>query len=204
MNKPDSPNPKRVADWERIEVDYRAGVKTLREIAAEHGLAHGAINKRAKRDGWDRDLSAKVRAKAEALVSRAEVSSRVSVETEREVVQAQAQQQAAIRLEQRADIRKAREAVSRLWGELEQTTDSGGDVDNLAKRTAIAHKLMEAQTKLFDLQVRAFNLEDRYTQDQDDPILQMTDAERVARIQAILSKARARAAEQQQGAHAVH
>jgi hypothetical protein len=43
-------------DWERIELDYRAGVKTLRQIAAEHGITHGAINKRAKRDGWERDL----------------------------------------------------------------------------------------------------------------------------------------------------
>ena len=41
-------------DWERIELDYRAGVKTLRQIAEEHGLSHVAINKRAKRDGWDR------------------------------------------------------------------------------------------------------------------------------------------------------
>ena len=41
-------------DWERIELDYRAGVKTLRQIADEHGISHGAINKRAKRDGWER------------------------------------------------------------------------------------------------------------------------------------------------------
>jgi len=45
------------ADWERIELDYRAGIKTLRQIADEHGITHGAVNKRAKRDGWERDLS---------------------------------------------------------------------------------------------------------------------------------------------------
>ena len=44
-------------DWERIELDYRAGIKTLRQIADENGISHGAINKRAKRDGWERDLS---------------------------------------------------------------------------------------------------------------------------------------------------
>lgn len=48
---------KPAADWERIELDYRAGIKTLRQIAEEHGITHGAINKRAKRDGWERDLS---------------------------------------------------------------------------------------------------------------------------------------------------
>ena len=44
-------------DWERIELDYRAGIKTLRQIADEHGITHGAINKRARRNGWERDLS---------------------------------------------------------------------------------------------------------------------------------------------------
>ena len=50
----------KIVDWEKIEGDYRAGVKTLREIAEERGITHGAINKRAKRDGWTRDLTAKI------------------------------------------------------------------------------------------------------------------------------------------------
>ena len=66
------------ADWERIELDYRAGVKTLRQIADEHGITHGAINKRAKRDGWERDLSDKIQRKPDALVSKAAVSTEVS------------------------------------------------------------------------------------------------------------------------------
>lgn len=61
-------NAKPAPDWEKIELDYRAGIKTLREIAADHGISHQAINKRAKRDGWSRDLSAKIRAKAEPVV----------------------------------------------------------------------------------------------------------------------------------------
>ena len=47
----------RIIDWERIELDYRAGIKTLRQIAEEHGITHGAVNKRAARDGWQRDLA---------------------------------------------------------------------------------------------------------------------------------------------------
>ena len=40
---------KKQPDWEKIELDYRAGIKTLREIASEHGLSDGAVRKRAKR-----------------------------------------------------------------------------------------------------------------------------------------------------------
>ena len=45
-------------DWLRIETDYRAGIRTLRQIAAEHGITEGAIRKRARRDEWERDLRA--------------------------------------------------------------------------------------------------------------------------------------------------
>ena len=41
-------------DWERIELDYRAGVKTLREIADKSGITHAAICKRAKNHAWTR------------------------------------------------------------------------------------------------------------------------------------------------------
>ena len=56
MMEQDRTTPRKVApDWERIEFDYRAGVRSLREIAGEHGISHVAINKRAKRDGWERE-----------------------------------------------------------------------------------------------------------------------------------------------------
>ncbi|OWG18319.1 hypothetical protein KDK82_1798 [Delftia sp. K82] len=116
----------RSPDWERIELDYRAGIKTLRQIADENGITHGAINKRAKRDGWERDLSQKIQAKADALVSRAAVSSQVSADTkvrERAVIDGNAQAVADVRLGHRKDARRVRELTNRLMDELEQQTD---------------------------------------------------------------------------------
>ena len=113
-------------DWERIELDYRAGIKTLRQIADEHGITHGAINKRARRDGWERDLSGKINAKADALVSKALVSTPVSTESkiaERQVIEAAATAVADIRLAHRSDIRRARNLTNALLNELEQQTD---------------------------------------------------------------------------------
>lgn len=114
------------ADWERIELDYRAGIKTLRQIADEHGITHGAVNKRAKRDGWERDLSEKIHAKADALVSKAAVSSEVSTDKrlrEQAVVDANAHAVADVRLAHRRDIRRARKLTNALLDELEQQTD---------------------------------------------------------------------------------
>jgi hypothetical protein len=113
-------------DWERIEADYRAGLLSVREIAASQGITHGAINKRAKRDGWERDLSAKIKAKADALVSKREVSAQVSTEraaTDKAIVEANAEVIANIRLAHRSDISKSRGLVMALLSELEHQTD---------------------------------------------------------------------------------
>jgi hypothetical protein len=45
---------KKEVDWKVVEREYRAGVKTMRKLADEHGISHAAVGKRAKRDGWTR------------------------------------------------------------------------------------------------------------------------------------------------------
>lgn len=127
---------KAMPDWERIEAQYRAGLLSVREIAASQGITHGAINKRAKRDGWERDLKAKIRAKADALVSKREVSKLVSAEqmvTERILVDASAQVIADIRMAHRTDIKRSRTLVLSLLGELEQQTDNTGLFEELGE-----------------------------------------------------------------------
>lgn len=114
-------------DWERIEAQYRAGVMSLREIAAAHDdqITEAAIRKRAKRDEWERDLNAKVRAKAEALVRKEQVRSEVrtaSAPTEKEVVDIEAQVLARIELSHRTDVPRARKLVMSMLAELESQT----------------------------------------------------------------------------------
>ena len=141
-----APGP-RSPDWERIELDYRAGIKTLRQIADENGITHGAINKRAKRDGWERDLSQKIQDKAEALVSKAAVSNEVSTDTkvrERAVIDANAQAVADVRLGHRKDARRVRQLTNRLMDELEQQTDPA----TLAKLQELAAAVVAPGEKL--------------------------------------------------------
>lgn len=114
-------------DWERIESEYRAGLLSVREIAATQGITHGAINKRAKRDGWVRDLTAKIKAKADELVSKREVSSTVSAErvaTDRAIIEANAEVIANVRLGHRKDIGRARTLAMALLEELEEQTSN--------------------------------------------------------------------------------
>lgn len=108
-------------DWEAIESAYRAGLMSLREIASQHGISDTAIRKRAKKDGWSRDLAAKIQAKADDLVRKREVRTKVRTETsisERELIEATAEVIANVRMEHRGDIRRARELTNTLFDEL--------------------------------------------------------------------------------------
>lgn len=192
-------------DWERIEIDYRAGVKTLRQIADEHNIAHGTIRKRANKHGWERDLSAKIRQKAESLVSKAAVSKPVSTESkvsEREVVEANALAITNVRLAHRQDIQKARRIAMALLEELEQETgqdqvnwlkqlgelmfkpdDKGIDrlneiyhkVISLPGRAKTMKDLGESVRVLVELERKAFGLDDKDNQTAD-PLQKLLDS----------------------------
>ena len=119
---------KQPTDWERIEQLYRTGVLSLREIAiACPGSNHVAIARRAKKFGWVQDLSAKIKAKANDLVTRQGVTADVTAEravSDRAVIEANAQTIADIRLGHRKDIGRGRRLANKLLDELEGLTDN--------------------------------------------------------------------------------
>lgn len=61
-------------DWEAIEREYRAGQLSLREIGRIHGVTDTAIRKKAKLEGWARDLTDQVRATVRAKLVREDSS----------------------------------------------------------------------------------------------------------------------------------
>ncbi len=115
-------------DWERIEQLFRAGVLSLREIAiACPGVNHVAIARRAKKFGWVQDLSAKIKARAEDLVTRSAVTEDVTAKravTDKAVIESNAQTIADVRLSHRGDIARGRRLTNKLLDELEELTDN--------------------------------------------------------------------------------
>lgn len=186
-------------DWAKIEADYRAGVKSLRQVAGEYGITEGAIRKRAKKEEWTRDLKAKIRSRAddivrrdalhETLVRKNEVRKLERVAycvPEREIVEANAEQQVLIRREQRSDITRGRRLLTRVLVELEEQMDNlpvlqdlgeimlnpdekGQDKLNEAYRRVISlggrignlKTVAETMKTLVPLERQAFGIEDR-------------------------------------------
>lgn len=123
-------------DWEAVEIEYRAGIRSLKDIGKQFSVSDAGILKKAKKDGWTRDLRAKIKAKADAKVSAAVVSAVVSVQkaaNEQQVVEANAELQYKVRIEQRQDIGRSRKLVMTLLGELEGQTDGVNLLEQLAE-----------------------------------------------------------------------
>jgi len=117
----DGKKPGSGVDWDSVERDYRIGIKPLRQIAVANGITEGAIRKRAKRDDWTRDLSVRIKEKADQLVRKAEVRAEYAP-TERVLVEANAEAIVSVRLEHRKDIKRSRLLSMRLLEELEGQT----------------------------------------------------------------------------------
>ncbi|WP_277964601.1 hypothetical protein [Pseudomonas sp. RIT-To-2] len=156
-------------DWERIEHLYRAGLLSVREIAASCGVSHTAIQKKAKAGSWERDLAAKIAAKADALVAKSEVATQVATETalatERGIVEANAQVIANIRISHRRDIARYRALAGKLLDELEGLTDNGNLFDELGNLLRSEDdkgqdKLNDLYHKVIDLPVRTKTLKE--------------------------------------------
>ncbi len=129
--------PKPPVDWERIEAEYRAGVLSLREIAALHpGTNHVAIARRAKKQSWTRDLRARIDARAQELVTQAAVTrdeTRVGPVTEREVVESNARHIANVKASHQVYSGRLLSLGIKLMSELEQQTASAEDLQALGE-----------------------------------------------------------------------
>ena len=65
-------------DWPAVERDYRTSQMTLRELGAKYGCDHAAIARRAKREGWQRDLTEAVKQATNAKLIEASVNNAVN------------------------------------------------------------------------------------------------------------------------------
>lgn len=114
-------------DWVAIEPHYRAGIRSLRSLKAEFGVSPTGIVKHFDKLGIQRDLKARIHARAQELVDRAVVDTPVdkagAASTERAIVDTNANILAAVQIAHRKDIAETRAMVVSMLGELRETCD---------------------------------------------------------------------------------
>ena len=159
-------------DWESVERDYSAGLLSLREIGDKHGVTEGAIRKRAKKEEWIRDLTAKIAKKSDDLVRKEMVRSEVRSEkiiSEKEIIEVNAQAIVNIKLAHRSDIRKSKRIVNALFDEIELTTDNRELFETLGE--LLRQENDSGHDKLNDIYKKCISMSQRI-----DGVKKLTDA----------------------------
>ena len=123
--------PKKI-DYDRIEPGWRAGLLSPHQLAAlyteETGqkVSHAAIIKHFKKSGIARDLSSKINDRANAMVTEAMVTGKVTSKPsipDSLIIEQGSVQVATVKLAHRRDIHRARNLANALLDELEKQTD---------------------------------------------------------------------------------
>jgi hypothetical protein len=208
-------------DWARIELEYRAGQLSNREIARNFGVSETAIRKRAKGDDrrprWIKDLAPLVQAETERRILESDTppaspiggeTARPSREpTTREIVDAAATRAADVVLAHRTHIVGLRQRVQELavdYDALARTlraeqADASKTKDKKDAFYGLAsglEQLVAVSSSLISLERQAFSLD---RPDADKPnAAQFTQDQRAAALRAV----RARMAATETGASA--
>ena len=112
-------------NWTAVEADYRAGLKTLRVIGAEHGISHVRIQQRAKDGHWIRDLTERIKAKTEDKLTKAALTKSLTTAVSDEaIVEANADLQSSIVLTHRGELGVLKRTIVGLAKELGTLTNS--------------------------------------------------------------------------------
>jgi hypothetical protein len=137
-------------DWEAIERDYRTGSFTLRELEAKHGASYAQICRRAKAEGWQKDLRAVVRQATNAALLLETATNAQQAATD--VVQANVELNKQVILRQRADIRTHQQLAMEMLAELRLTTHSPAELEALCRMASSGLSGDDAQAVMQSLQ----------------------------------------------------
>jgi hypothetical protein len=126
---------KKSIEWDLVERDWRAGIKSKALMATQYGVSRTAMDKHFAKRGIARDLDNKVRAAAATIVAKSIVAptpaAPLAPATEREIVEANATMQSQIILRHRSDIQRSSALSMKLLTELEQQTDHQDLIEQL-------------------------------------------------------------------------
>ncbi|MCO7556187.1 hypothetical protein [Metapseudomonas otitidis] len=169
-------------DWDAIHAEYRAGQLSNVMLGKKYGVTEGAIRKRAKAEGWQKDLADAVRQQVKEKLVRDEV--RAPNARDREIVEAAATTGADVVRRHRRDISKGQDIVSMLFCQLEEAATNRAELEDaieeetkndettrrrtqlmrlvsLASHAGVLRDLSAAMKNLIPLERQAYNLDEQ-------------------------------------------
>jgi len=145
-------------DWEAIESAYRAGSLSVRAIGEKHGVNHATILKRANKEGWQRDLTDKVRAATKAKVTKSATKdgNQSPVVTDQQIVEQASDEAAAVVLAHREGLAAWRGITNKLRDFLEDVDITEDNHSSMARSITAG---VDAQIKVIKAEREAYNID---------------------------------------------
>jgi hypothetical protein len=144
-------------DWEAIERAYRAGSLSVRAIAENNSLTEGAVRKRAKKEGWTRDLANQVKTAARDKLVRSSVRTpSTQPRTDAEIIEEASDQAASVVLAHRVGLAQWRSIADKLSVAL---AEMDVDEDNLGDFSRALNAGVDAQLKVIKGERQAYGLD---------------------------------------------
>lgn len=145
-------------DWEAIESAYRAGSLSVRAIGEKHGVNHATILKRANKEGWQRDLTEKVRAATKAKVTKSVTKdgNQSPVVTDEQIVDQASDEAASVVLAHREGLAAWRGITNKLRDFL---NDAEITEENHASMARSITAGVDAQIKVIKAEREAYNID---------------------------------------------
>ncbi len=162
-------------DWEAIEKDYRAGVLSIREIARQYGCSDKAIRNKAKRFGWERDLSDKIQNRVSVDLVRKGVLTKTNADllSEKEIIDIAASTQVEVVTGHRKDIQRLRKIEQKVLAELKDnptkmyTTQFQGEIVEkeygltVTEKASALNSISNTMQRRIQLERQAFGIADK-------------------------------------------
>jgi hypothetical protein len=175
-------------DWVALTPHYRAGIRSLKSMGIEFGVAPSAILKHMRKRGITRDLKARIVAQAQEKVNAAAVNDTVNAERavrdDQAIIDANSNVLAGVVIGHRSDIARARKIAVALLAELEAANmqpdlfaivhgalsdpddpaigslrEMAALVSSLPARTKVLKDLADALHKVIGMEREAFGLD---------------------------------------------
>jgi hypothetical protein len=145
-------------DWEAIQRAYRAGSLSVRSIGEQHSVNHATILKRAKKEGWTRDLTDQVRTATKQKVTSAVTTAgnQSPVVTDAEIIEEASDQAAAVVLAHRAGLANWRAIADKLSVAL---AEMNVDEENIGDFSRALNAGVDAQLKVIKGERQAYNID---------------------------------------------
>lgn len=164
-------------DWEAIEAEYSAGIKSIRSIANAFGVAESTIRKRAGRYGWQRDLSSSVRSAVKSKLVRT-AGAQSEVRTDADIIDSASDEIAQVVIGHRQNISAYKSIAVKLaclLAEMEVDDSNHGDFSRSLNSG------VDALGKLIKLERQAYSMDEEQG-NTEPPEASISDADLDSRI----------------------